>query len=643
MSRSNKSIKDFFQRAAQTQPPKSQPEKTFRSVNSGHPASIDATFTVPSSPPPMNARQKRPLAPPTSSPPEPSRTVPITKTLEHSFSGSQPSGSFRVIASSDGEESDDLSDDDDGIHAIFGVKKASVSAPKAPEVVQKPNPVASAAVSTPSSATSTSARSLLRSRRKPPQTSKPVRFSMDVLLEESRISNAIAENRRRTTEAEATIRIREEAARNPVISDTNVSDQLIDETMGGSGDGLRKALSKTENFGFEECYEFYGLDAPPNTGSVRPFPEIINEKDIFYGIDDFGRDEMFLTGLVCDMAAISDARISHQVMLWMLDGVCFESRKDLTAAYARVLQMLPSERIHPHLTAETVAQMFTHLGAKPEYINLASQIKPRNVWRPARPEGDYWKFKQVVNFLANSINPADSAVVSIFCGLLIRSILDFRISRNSDVLVCIEDALAIILSSIPEGEWDRTSSLVAKNIISTIIRAQDRRCILEKLPIHTPKLHLFRRRLALCFLFEDGSYMKRNYANLVSLARFSTILQQKPFIIHASRGSDRSTDYSKLESLLSIMDIALDKGDTSTASTKEKDKDADFLHDIIRTTEASINDSMGENIMKTRTKELFDRLKFRVAFTVRSKYRTGMDSAQQSTLEAAGFKIGMRN
>lgn len=38
------------------------------------------------------------------------------------------------------------------------------------------------------------------------------------------------------------------------------------------------------------------------------------------GVDDFGRDEMFLTGLVCDMAAISDARISHQVMLWMLDG-----------------------------------------------------------------------------------------------------------------------------------------------------------------------------------------------------------------------------------------------------------------------------------------------------------------------------------
>lgn len=86
--------------------------------------------------------------------------------------------------------------------------------------------------------------------------------------------------------------------------------------------------------------------------------------------------------------------------------------------------------------------------------------------------------------------------------------------------------------------------------------------------------------------------------------------------------------------MLNIMDIALDTGPTS-GTVADKDRAADKLEHIITRIEGRITDAtMGHN-KRTLSKEGAERLKFRIAFTVRSRPKKGIDI--QLTLDQLGF------
>lgn len=170
-------------------------------------------------------------------------------------------------------------------------------------------------------------------------------------------------------------------------------------------------------------------------------------------------------------------------------------------------------------------------------------------------------------------------------------------------------------------------------LFNTFVRYQDRWQVLERLPIITSRLHTFRRRLALAFLLNDTSFVKQLNINLPNLDRFCEITEQPPFIIHYTQNFSNMIDYSQLEAMLNIMDIALDTGPTA-GTTVEKDREADRFERRITMVEGRITDaSMGHN-KRTSSKESAERLKFRTSFTVRSKTKKGFE---QLTLDGMGF------
>lgn len=165
------------------------------------------------------------------------------------------------------------------------------------------------------------------------------------------------------------------------------------------------------------------------------------------------------------------------------------------------------------------------------------------------------------------------------------------------------------------------------------MRAQDRRQVLERLPILTSQLHTFRRRLALSFLLEDESFIQQLHINLPDLDRFCALTEQQPFVIHSAQNSQHATDYDQLEAMLNIVDIALDSGPTSGSSV-EKDRAADKFEHRITMIEGRISDATMGHSKRTSSKEGAERLKFRAAFTIRSKTKKGLE---QLTLDGIGF------
>lgn len=142
--------------------------------------------------------------------------------------------------------------------------------------------------------------------------------------------------------------------------------------------------------------------------------------------------------------------------------------------------------------------------------------------------------------------------------------------------------------------------------------------ILEILPLRTPQLHLFRRRLALCFLFKDASYMTRAQEDLVELGRFTTLLENDDTYKITSK-----TDHLALRARMSILDVAVDAG--ATAEKYAKDSEVDRLVDALRRVFASISDNNAQNIKRTEAKESIERLQFRLRFGVRKKPLQALD------------------
>jgi len=220
--------------------------------------------------------------------------------------------------------------------------------------------------------------------------------------------------------------------------------------------------------------------------------------------------------------------------------------------------------------------------------------------------------------------------------------LDDQLSRQSNFVAAVEQALHCILRNIPDDmvidqictlpvRWLLADSLKFKaigySIMSTIHKPQARARVLNILPMYSQELHLFRRRLACTFLFEDASHLTRDKSTLVDLDRISTLLGESQFKI------SQNTDYAELHSLIRIVDIAVDNG-ASSAIPGEPDKAVDRLVELLRVMFTRIVDTNARDLARTVTKDAIERLQFRLTFAVRTKRRQalGLSDGNQRTL-----------
>lgn len=226
-----------------------------------------------------------------------------------SSSNSQQTPKMRVIASSDGEESSDESDEEGGLAKLLGTKKSSHTtgatiAFKPPKPISKP-------MSKPK---------------------RELKFNMQKLQAGIRSNNHVQENRRKIEQYKKEM---EQSALNPLKLDAT-TDRLFEVAIpSGDGQKLKRALQKKVDKCPEEHYEFFDSIV---TSSQTPyaFPTGADSANLFHETGEFlptdlihnkakpiktdvaTRETMFLSGFVRDTVECNGPVISDDQVYWLI-------------------------------------------------------------------------------------------------------------------------------------------------------------------------------------------------------------------------------------------------------------------------------------------------------------------------------------
>ncbi|KAF8241511.1 hypothetical protein K440DRAFT_665290 [Wilcoxina mikolae CBS 423.85] len=518
-----------------------------------------------------------------------------------SLSSSQPLASTRpqVIPSSDGEESSEESDLEDPFTLLSTMEPENLPIQKVKWNQDQDLPIEA---------------HILPSKPKP----SIYQFTLQRLLADKNKASAVENDIKRARNlinASSEHNERQFGQARFILTE-DTADAIMGER--GSGTRLLDALDRKEALREEKTWAFFDRCGMSSNKNERPFPKIVvTGRETFSAIKDvFVHDQMLPCRMLTDMAVFGES-LPDEILTWMLDQVCLEPDEDLAFAYLRLLQVCLSKR-HRRLTISKVTSLLELLGAKKDALNLDRQIQLNNATAVghAKDHND-WNIRLLLKLLGEKVDTEANAT-QFFFGSLIRIALDDAISRQSDILLTIERALYNISCNIAEGEWNEQSHNIGCNVMSTVLQPQLRIRVLRVLPISSPRWHVFRRRLACAFLFEDGFYLSKSQERLVHFDKLTDLLRQHQYKIH------KDTDYAALQSLISILDIAIDNGAT-TGTDIEKDKGVDQLIDALRVMFSRIVDTNAQNLARTEAKDTIERLQFRLTFSVRSRQKMALD------------------
>ncbi|CAZ86635.1 unnamed protein product [Tuber melanosporum] len=498
-------------------------------------------------------------------------SVSDASTQPSSMPRDQPAKRQRVVPSSDGEESEDS----DGLEDLGSMFRARKPPAQTPQKKKEPDGI------------------VLRLRnvtipKRPPEMPKPqtYKFSLDRIIEErakrSSLGDDIIKARKMFEDAQKETPDGE--------GRTRPSEEEIGSKLGeGQASKLLGALDRKDAWRIEKSWHFFDVDKARIPKSRVAFPlenlkkgwETANLADIRV------RRETLVSGFVRDMMEIG-VKFSDKILEWMFIEMALESNQDLSFAYYQTLCCLSTEELLHALSSHGLVHIFQLLGGREDALNVDAPVRLGRSSRKDDVPLDYWNIQLVVKYIGKMAHgiSSDEEVFKEACKLLGRLALD--------------------------------TLSIGHNFISTINDPDIRYNLLTTLPCVTPRAHLFRRRLALAYLFQDPTYLSKDYPDLVRLQRFARLLKTSPTF-----EVNNDTDYDELRATICILDIAIDDGPTS-GEPNMNDLEVDVLVENFRNMFSKIRDTNAQNLSRTESKDVIERLMFRLRFGVRKREKMNL-------------------
>ena len=242
--------------------------------------------------------------------------------------------------------------------------------------------------------------------------------------------------------------------------------------------------------------------------------------------------------------------------------------------------------------------------------------------------------------------------------LLCRLLLDTSIVKDCGAVFAVDKAFTSLMDSVirkdPENEVSGSSTCcsirsnfllkfqyvlttIYPSVTDTTLRSQ----LLKNIPTSSPKLNLFRRRLALSFFFEDASFNTKPPKSLLNLRSIARHLQGPQFVIR------RDTDFSNLAALITILSIGIDNGDQPPAGSDKQEeiafnKDVDALSRSIYDIFTSIVDTGASHMKRTEAKEVLEGFHSRLLYVIRTERKPkSMSFESKRDGELGSMKNGM--
>ncbi|KAF8431401.1 hypothetical protein BGX38DRAFT_1146636 [Terfezia claveryi] len=459
-------------------------------------------------------------------------------------------------------------------------------------------------------------------------------FSLDALLSEKAKD---AEREQTLQRTEALLASFEDDDRMTIpqqLSDKGIVDAAVGNETGGR---VLDMLNRREAWRVEYTWYFFGNpseDRHPKPPNVFPTDSLLGWSSRMK--EPAARHQMFLSGCVQDMCIIRP-NLSTEVVSWLLDErmyalthfflsfakfviVVVETREDLSFSYARTLEACQPQ-VKQLLDCVRILKLFELLGATSDAVNLSSPVTMgvASDGKATRcKDEDIWNLKLLVRFIGTMATQLSNTAVQTAVAILVRLSLDDMFTNHGDILIDIEKSIYSLLMSRSESDeengWDTTSPKLLENITMTFNEPKSQVRLLKVLPISSPRTHLFRRRLALTFLFNDHKYLSISSSQLITVEDFSHLLEDPRFIVK------HNTDYSKLKALIEILDIAFDDGGMPG---NDHSKQVESVGIALRDMSSKIRDTGMASLERTEAKQVIELTQFRLQFAVANGRKGG--------------------
>ena len=222
----------------------------------------------------------------------------------------------------------------------------------------------------------------------------------------------------------------------------------------GDKDGLNRlkaAIRRTEALNHDELWSFFDEQGREPLFEQSEFPR--SENDRLGGMlrKSTSRQQAFLSGYVREYA--TKERLPEEMMLWIMEAICLESRDDLRGSYIATLADA-SKDVSSTLSPERINRLFRKIGATVDALDIEGPVNPYPaLWQSteavSRP--NLSSLLDLFRRIASILGPeARMYVICILC----RLVLDYSVANNCHVFSAIEDALICLVESIPQQDLD---------------------------------------------------------------------------------------------------------------------------------------------------------------------------------------------
>ena len=223
------------------------------------------------------------------------------------------------------------------------------------------------------------------------------------------------------------------------------------EEDGDSVGRLQTAIRRTEALQYSQSWSFFEDHPASPLQHQAPFPAIEDQRLRQVLDAPASRQQAFLSGYVGEYA--NKARLPEELLLWIMDEVCFEKRDDLRYSYADTLKHADVQ-LSQLITLEHIDTLFWKLGATATSTDIEKPVVPRpvlsqNMEHVSRP--CMLSMLDLLGGIAGSL--AVECRTHIFC-LLCRLALDHSIVKDFHAMNAIGDLFSKLADLYPEDDND---------------------------------------------------------------------------------------------------------------------------------------------------------------------------------------------
>lgn len=413
---------------------------------------------------------------------------------------------------------------------------------------------------------------------------------------------------------------------------------LLESVVADREDGgthkVTRAIMRTEATVTEKRWYFFDTQSKASKSERKPFPtrsvpenwekELVNPKT---------RHQTFVSGFAEDMVTFGK-KLPDELFLWILDEACLEASDPLRTSYLNTIRE-SKEQIQRLLSPDLIRKLFRVIGGSSNATEISQKVVPVAKLADPYSNRDWARLLSIIRFLGQIGKSLQQASRTNIICMLLRMSVDHVVFENVDLLDSVQETIGRLCRYTPDEDWEtcvRLCSLLT-SIFLTAVQCQKvckplfdcvgqptlRLQIVDSISSITPRTHDLRRRLAMCFYFDDIVYSKAHSHSIMDLDVFIKRLDDPAFDTNAK------TDYRELTALILLLDIAADDGRSMNLDLSDKATEAKFdekiemfgatIKDIMR----SIGNPGAAFISRIEAKEVLELVSQRISDTLRSK------------------------